>query len=336
MQYGVRKSGCAVLFALLAGCATAPDKSLPDWVVNPQSAYPASHYLVAVGEGDTRRAAENSAAAGLARIFEAQIRANETWSETATETAESLERISELRTDVRVGSAQDLLNIQFGEIFTDKDRRLHAAAFIPRAETAEIYRSRIAENNSAVVLLTHKGDSADTPVAKYAFLRAAVRKALENDRLLAQLDIILPGMKDRLSLHYDSKELYTQTAAAARNVTFAIELAGAGGDALREALTGMGFSESSKSPELTFEGKTELEESDLRRASLVFVRYRYTIQVSSQTDSLVLSLHGSRREGHINFEEATARARRSLRTELLSVVPKELGDYLNRLTSADL
>ena len=190
------------------------------------------------------------------------------------------------------------------------------------------------KNNAAVVHLTHLSDVADDPLNAYAFRRAAVRKALENDRLLAQLSIINPGAKDRTSLHYDAQELYTEAAAAARNVTFSVALPGASGNALREALTGMGFSEGNPAT-LAFSGTTEFEETDLQRRTLVFVRYRYTIEAVTQDQNLILSLHGSRREGHINFSEATARAQRSLRSELLSTVPRELGSYFDRITSAE-
>ena len=337
MEYRMRDAGYgALLILLLAGCASRSVDS-PAWLLNPQETYPAAQYLVAVGKGDTRRAAENSAAAGLARIFESQIHAEETLSETTTEARgaiESFDQFSELRANIRIGSKQNLLNIQFGETFTDRRGRVSAAAVLPRAETAEIYRTRIGENTKDIVLLTHRSDTADGPLEKYAFRRAAVRKALENDLLLAQLDIILPGARERQSLHYDPQTLYSETAAAARDVTFSVQLPGNGGDALREALTGMGFSENEKAV-LRFSGSATFEETDLRRGTLVFVRYRYQLETLTADDSLVLSVSGSRREGHINFEQATDRARRSLRAELLEQVPRELGKTLDRLASAE-
>ena len=53
---------CAFAAAsLIAGCAMRGGNR-PEWVDNPKLAYPENLYLVAVGEGDTRQAAENSAA----------------------------------------------------------------------------------------------------------------------------------------------------------------------------------------------------------------------------------------------------------------------------------
>ena len=66
------KTYCLFAVLFLAGCASQHAEP-PAWILNPQSTYPAAQYLSAVGEGDSRRAAENNAAAGLSRIFESQI-----------------------------------------------------------------------------------------------------------------------------------------------------------------------------------------------------------------------------------------------------------------------
>ena len=302
-------------------------------MINPQATYAPSQYLVAVGEGDTRRAAENSATAGLARIFESQIQASETFSETVTETAELLDRISELQTDVQIGTEQKLLNVQFGEAFTDSSGRVHVAALLPRAETAQIYRQRISENSGAVIHLIRKSDQAPGAVDAYAFRRAAVRKALENDRLLAQLDIIAPH--SRPALPYAPPALYSEAAAAAQKVTFSVSLTGDAGDALREALTGLGFSESSHAA-LLFSGAASVKNTDIQRNNLAFVRWQYSIEARDRAGSLLFSFSGSQREGHINVEQATLRARRSLRSEILKSVPRETGNFLDRLASAGL
>jgi len=330
------KYGILFVFIFLAGCASPPTEP-PAWVLDPQSTYPEAQYLTAVGVGDSRRAAENSAAAGLARIFESRIQAVEILSETTTEkrgAIESFDQFSNLRTDVKIGSEQDLLNIQFGEAFTDKKGRVHAVATLPRAETATVYQQRIGELSADIFLLIRLSDKAVDPVEKYAFRRAAVRKALENDRLLDQLHIINPRARDTLSLHYDPQALYTQTAAAAHNVTFSVQFSGDGVETIREALTSMGFSENAAAV-LRFSGSASFKKTDLRRDPLMFVRYRYTLETRTHNDRLVLTFNGNHREGHINFTEAAARARRALRTEIKRRIPQEVGDYLDRLASAE-
>jgi hypothetical protein len=323
---------------LFTGCASHPEGT-PAWLLNPQSAYPAAQYLVSVGEGDSRRAAENSATAGLARIFESDIKAAETLSETTVESrgsVETFDQFSELRSAVRVGSEQKLLNIQFGETFTDSRGRVHVAAFIPRAGTADIYRRKIEERAREIVYLVQQSDAAPEPVGKYAFRRAAVRKALENGVLLEQLRIIHPQARDTLSLSYDPQTLYAETADAARHVTFSVQLpAGAARDALAGALTAMGFPETEDSPALDFSGTATFEKTDLRRGALVFIRWKLNVEMRDRSGSLKLLFEGGAREGHISFEEAQARAQRAMKGDVEALLRRELGQYFDRLAAAE-
>lgn len=319
-----------ILLLLLIGCSSTK-RSVPEWVVNPQEVYAPSKYLVAVGEGDTRRAAENSAAAGLARIFESRIEATETLSETVQETGTALDRASELNTHVQIGSGQELINVQYGEAFTGRDGRVHVAALIPRAETGEILRGRIAENSAEILRQVRRADQTAEPLDAYAFRRAAVRRALENERLLAQLDIIAPGAQPPLS--YRPDVLYAETAAAARNVAFAVRVPGEAGNALREALTGMGFREAEPAV-LTFSGGAAIEPIDLQREPLVFVRTRVQIEARDAAGRLILSMSEQSREGHINRNQAFDRARSSLRSQILKQIPLKLGRTLDRLAAA--
>lgn len=336
----MRDTGYAILLTalLLAGCAPKTG-NVPAWLLNPQSTYPAAQYLVSVGEGDSRRAAENSAAAGLARIFESDIQAAETLSETTVESRgakETFNQFSELRSAVRVGSEQTLLNVQFGEAFTDSHGRVHVAAFIPRAGTADIYRRKIEDRARETVYLIQQSDAAPEPVGKYAFRRAAVRKALENDLLLEQLRIIHPQARDTIALSYAPQTLYAETAEAARNVAFTAAIENpVARDALADTLTAMGFSEATESPALDFSGTATFEKTDLKRGVLVFVRWKLHVEMRDRSGALKLLFERSAREGHISFEEAQARAQRAMRADIEATFRRELGQYFDRLTAAE-
>lgn len=331
--------GVAVLLmALLSGCAV-PRPQPPAWLVNPQASYPPSQYLAAVGEGDSRRAAEHSAAAGLARIFEADIRSAETLSETTVETRgarESLDQFSELRSAIQIDSAQKLLNVQFGEAFTDARGRVYTVAFLPRADTAEIYREKIGALCRDTVFLIRRSDVAPDPLRHYAFRRAAVRKALETDRLLEQLRVIHPQAHRAVLRPYDPQTLYTATAEAAHKVPFSVAVDHpVAREAVRGALASMGFSEQEDRPALEFAGSASLEESPIRRAPLVFVRWRLHLEVRDRSGQPVFFIEKSSREGHVSLEEAKARADRSLAAEAAALVRQETGAYLDRLAAAE-
>lgn len=327
----MRDARYGILFLLLLmGCASQKG-AIPEWVVNPQTAYPPSRYLSSVGEGDTRRAAENSAAAGLARIFKSSIDATETLSEAATETSESLEIFSELRNDISISAQEELINIQFGEAYTAPDGRVHAVAFLPRAETATILRQRIAENSRSIVDLSTRSHQTDAPLLCYALRRSAARLALENELLLGQLDVIIPGSSDRSSLLYNPQELSADTASAAANVFFSVSLPGEAATAAREALTGLGFSERSKEPSLRVSGTAEFEEIDLKRDGLTFVRGSYEMEAHGKNGDLLFAFKNSLREGHLSKTEAFSRAARALRRDLKETLQRETNAFLVRL-----
>ncbi len=84
----------SVALVQLNGCKTF-DGGKPDWLANPKSVYPDDQFLSAVGAGDTRRAAENSAAASLSRIFESRIESDERLSDQSRETNTSFERTTD-------------------------------------------------------------------------------------------------------------------------------------------------------------------------------------------------------------------------------------------------
>ncbi|MDN5943487.1 MAG: LPP20 family lipoprotein, partial [Nitrospira sp.] len=59
--------------AALAGCAWFGGQTQPDWIEGVSAAYPSGHYLVGVGQAESRTVAEDRAYAAVARIFKAEV-----------------------------------------------------------------------------------------------------------------------------------------------------------------------------------------------------------------------------------------------------------------------
>jgi hypothetical protein len=55
------------VFGLCLGCASQEKTAAPDWYLDREGSYPASLYVAAAGEGDTRAEAETAAVAGAAK-----------------------------------------------------------------------------------------------------------------------------------------------------------------------------------------------------------------------------------------------------------------------------
>jgi hypothetical protein len=78
-------SSLAILWNVtLSGCAVFPSSAPPPWVNGPSEKFPKNQYLVGVGEGDSRIAAEQRAYAAVARIFQVHVEAQARDSETYT------------------------------------------------------------------------------------------------------------------------------------------------------------------------------------------------------------------------------------------------------------
>lgn len=302
---------------LLAGCTKT--SLVPVWRITPKEVYPASDYLVAIGEGDTRQAAERNAAAALSRMVESNMPPPSADFGLVPDTA--------------------LLNIQFGEPFIDINRRVHIAGFVSRGETAVAYKKKIAEHAAEILQLTDHSDRAGEPLKKYALRRAAARLALQNNLWIGQLGFIHPAAGKKIVLPYDPASLYKETKRLGHSVTFEIDLKGSASgvteDVLESELTAIGFSKKRSRPVLSFSGTAAFSETDLIRESLVFMRYKIKVEARNQRDKPVLFLEKSSRAGHLTLDEAKKRAERMLRADLPILTRIGISNLFDRLVEEE-
>lgn len=318
--------------ALLAGCTSW--KAAPDWVGNPKAVYPEADYLVAVGEGDTRRAAENTAAANLARIFEAHIESDERLIDQTRETASSFERSTDFSTDINILSAQTLYNIQHAEAWTDAKGRVHAVAYLPRRETADIYRDKITQEAARVQFLREQTDQTDDLLKKFATLRAAVYHADEAGYLLRQLKVIHPRSAASVAPDYSESRLRRDLAETAKQIRCRIDIEGDRDgrmtSVLEELITRYGFVVGTPAV-LKIEGRVHVNDTGQRTTDLVFVRYELVIQIKDASDTLLVSVNEKGREGHVSLSEARVRSFRTLENIIKADGAHRLDAYFDSL-----
>ena len=348
----MKPAAVGILLALLsASCVTTTDTpsappagakaadGRPAWLVNPGMRYPESRFLVASGDGDTLRAAQNAATANLAKIFESRIQAEDNLSERYREWAKggksAFESESILSRRVSIQTAQDLFNIQFSPSFTAPDGRVHVLAALDRAETAAIYRQRIGENAARVRAFAQRVAGTD-PLHRYAFLQRGATVALQNRMLLQQLDLISMADRKAVDLGYDADSLFTQAADAGRAIRCTVRLEGdldrKVSVAVEEVLNDLGFSIGA-SPVLTVSGKVLLERTDLGRPE-VFVRYDVQVQLADPAGHVIATFAEKGREGHLTQKEAEARALRVVRDQLRETLRGKVVQYFKGLTEA--
>jgi len=319
--------------ALFNGC-TSLTGGAPDWVTNPKSDYPESDYLVAVGEGDTRRAAENAAAANLSRIFEAHIESDERLLDQSRETNTNFERTVDFTSDINILSAQTLYNIQHAEAWTDDEGRVHAVAYLDRRETASIYRDKIDQQTALVHYLRAQAGQTDDLLKKYASLRSAVQHAAEASYLLRQLRIIHPRSVPGATPGYTESTIRRELAETAKQIRVQINITGDDNrrmtSVLEELITRYGFVVGTPAV-LKIDGRIAVNDTGQRTADLVFVRYELVLHIKDVTGTLLVSVNEKGREGHVSLSEARVRSFRTLENAIKSKGAHRLDVYFDTL-----
>jgi len=322
-----------ILLLAVSGCGTLGGRT-PDWVANPKAVYPEAQYLVAVGEGDTRRAAENAAAANLARIFEAHIESDERLIDQTRETGKTFERTTDFTADISILSAQTLHNIQHAEAWRDKLGRVHAVAYLNRRETAAIYRSNINEQTTRIQFLLSQAEQNDDLLKKFATLRAAARAATENGLLLRQLKVIHPPSAVSATPGYSENNIRKALADTAKQIRVQIKVDGDDDQrmtsVIEELITRYGFVVGSPAV-LKIDGRVAINDTGQRTAGLVFVRYELVVQIKDGSGTLLAAVNDKGREGHISLAEARVRSFRTLETSIKSSGGQRLDTYFDSL-----
>ena len=318
---------------VLAGCKSLTGGT-PEWLANTKSVYPENEYLSAVGAGDTRRAAENAAAANLARIFEAHIESDERLLDQTRETSESLIRTTDFTADINILSSQTLYNIQHAEAWKDGNGRYHAVAYLDRRDTARIYRDKIDEQTTRVNFLLASAESSTEPLKRFATLRAANRHANEANYLLRQLKVIHPPSVAGATPSYSPNQLRKSLAEAAKQITVQIRIAGddeqrmAG--TLEQFITRYGFVVGTPAI-LDIAGRVSVTDTGERTHDFVFVRYELALQIKDAAGNVLVSVGDKGREAHKSLEQARIRSFRTLDNAIQAGGAQRLDAYFDSL-----
>jgi len=188
---GTTLMGCA------GGSAAQTDTAAPAWFVSPDEAYSEQTHLTAVAAGPSAQAAEDKAFGNLARVFEADIEAQQQLREDYREVQQGGD-VTSSRQDTRlltrsdVRSNQTLLNAEVLERAAAEGTH-YALVGMERQETVRIYADEIRGNRGTVQEYRSAAESAESPLTRLAFLQQALVLAKVNERLITQRNIVAGG-----------------------------------------------------------------------------------------------------------------------------------------------
>jgi len=333
---------CLVFLYLLTSCTISPAFSAlkPDWIEGTSRKYPAELYLTGVGYGDGRKAAEDSAFAAIARIFQAEIhsKTSELEKYTQTDVKGKTHSSRDIRIDqlTSVATNKALENVTIAEVWVNEsENRTYALAVMDRRHAAVSIKEKIAAIDSDIAVMQQKAGKASDKIEKAGTVRAILKSLLDREVYNTDLRIINPsgaGIEPPTSL-FDVKQKLQSILS--NEINIGVQLEGPHNEDVRssiiEGLTKEGFSVDEKGdPEkldILVRGVVSLENADLPQWK--FVRWDITVDLVNQANGKVFgsfTRHG--REGHLNFREAEDKAVKALQKDIVNELSQQLVSFI--------
>jgi hypothetical protein len=166
----------------LAGCASAPPPAPPAWIGNARGVYPDSGYITGLGEGATRKEAEDKALAELSSYFIRQVSVERS-SRASWATQNDLTTAqSATQENILVESQTKLMAVQYAPdpYFNRDSKSWFTLAFILRDEGWRIYEPAAKKQAGAFLTLVKAADEEADPlsaVLRYGNADAHARSA---------------------------------------------------------------------------------------------------------------------------------------------------------------
>lgn len=332
-----------VFIVLMTAVSCASTSRTPAWLTSPGDVYPENQYLTAIGSGNSLQAAQNNAIANLARIFRADVRADQTLVDDYIETMRNedvdLERVTSLISTTRIESNMEMLNVQTYETHRSGDTYYVLSGF-ERLRTSTIYSREMTNNEMQIDELRSRVSAEQSIIRKMALLRSALIVSEVNENLSKQRDQILnrsvpfnSEVEQRLEIEREIEELSRQATIRLRTADdFPGELEGA----MKSVFQEMGFTigESVTDPLLDVHAQFIVEDTDLGRDDAVFKHWSVIIDITdNQTRTDFRQFFHEDRAGAASEDQATRRSARDARNVIerpfKSFVDQQLRSLLN-------
>ncbi len=309
----------------------------PAWVSDKHSLYPREKYMVEIGVGTSFRAARDDGKATLAQVFGTTIRVDNTIRSRYEELSDGQDILGASMTTtvddtISQSANETLVNVQFGESWTDEMGRSYVVTYVDREETGRIYKQRIDQDVLKVQSYINQAPEQKETLRRYAFWDAALVVDKEVQRKLEQLEIIHPSYA-RIArlLPYEPQQLQISRNAVAQEMVFAVSIEGDEDgrleNILTKALTSKGFSVRARG-ELAVQGQLFMEEVELKN-NYENLRWNLTLEMTDTVGNGVAALGKSQRETAVSQEEARSRAYRSMEKFINQSFLDAMASYLD-------
>ncbi len=308
----------------------------PEWIDNPYKHFPKSMYLVGVGTGDTREAAENNAFGSIAKIFRSKIQVQQSVYEQFLETDEEFTSTSQLKRRTNVGASEELKNIRTEQTyFSPSEGLYYALAVLDRSETEAMYEEELQDNEQKIGELYNLYKKSNNKIHQYTYLAKALALDEQNQAIEQKLDIIAvqkfqrePAVSSR-TLHEAMRSLLDRITVQLRaEEGTAAELQ----DYMREMIGKLGFKMVNANADFIFNYSLSLKPANLQREDVTGFNWKLTVVVKDNIKGYTLkAFNVEKRTLGISVEQARAKVLRSVRKECTDNLYKQFVAYLTSL-----
>lgn len=322
---------------VLVSCLSNPSPSdKPAWVDNKFSKYPENAFMVEIGQGSSLKKAKASGAASLAQIFKTSIKVETTiqtrYKELSSGGDVETSEETNYNEDITQLADQELINVNFGESWTNELGQVSVLAYIDRQATANIYRERINENGNTIRAFISRSADQSSIIRKYAYSDAAYVVAQANQVLIEQMEIINLPMSRTIIKSYDLNQIRDDKKEIAYAMTFHIYIEndeeGKITSVLTDELTSFGFS-IDPAGSLAVTGSIAFEDVKLDN-DMSNKKYYLTLNIEDENDIPVVSIEENDRISAVSESSVKSLTYR----EIEKVIKKELiGQFIQYLDS---
>lgn len=311
----------------------------PDWVRSESSKYPNKKFLVGVGTGDTRKAAEELAYAAISRIFLAEIQQRTLrlvkffrTDEKNKSTWRKNMKVNEL---TKISTHNVLENVSIAEIYLDKEIHTYFALAVMDRQKAELsFRQRISALDQEIEGLLKAARESDHKLQKIRLLHKSAGKMFLRDTYNTQLRVVSLTGTGNESLTAISKIQEELQDFLSRNFRILLVVTGPESERIRtavvEGLSSHGLTVSYKDTpdaDVVIDGSIDFMPVEMPQAKFVKWNSSFTLKDTS-TEQIIGSINRKGREGHISESQAMAKAVSAAQSELSKEISKSIAKYI--------
>jgi hypothetical protein len=330
---------------VLSGCWLRSTPTPPDWVLTPQTAYPADRYLVGMGEGSTRDQAEKRAYAAVARIFSANVQAKsldqESYSLKETNDQSSTQRTLHIDHLTQVTTTKLLENVKVLEAwYRIPDQQFFILAGLDRHQTEKVLLDRLSDLDVTTEGFVTQGRTHPQKIHRIQGYKQAL--ALLQQRTVMNTDLrVIRASGEGVLPPYTRHQLQSEFMDfVANHLVISVVMEGENHEELeraiweglkREGLLASARERASMMPgtqaDVSISGTGRLWIVDLPDPLFRYARWCGDVQIrETESARLVGVISRSGREGHITEHEARIRAGKVMQ----DVISKEVARLLTQ------